>query len=245
MVCDGGSLLAGGQGPGSDSGVRLLGVRLQGPLEDRYIVITSTEDSFLFWPFILHHLSSGWLRGPLEDSCIVVTSPGRNFFSSGLLYCIPSTDCILKCGCYWQVGKGQGQDSGVSGSQLSGSGDPWKDLGNKVKNTLPDLSELPSAATNTSNRDNKNLGPNEVGKDLLGGLPNASKTDTAAPGATSFLTFLIFGSLRVYRCFRVCAVVGFLHTCRGLGSWHLRCCGFFAHLSGAGELALLSRFLSF
>lgn len=54
---------------------------------------------------------------------------------------------------------------------------------NKAKNALPDLSELLSPLpTNSANRDNRNLGLNEIGKDVLKNLPNASQIDAATPG---------------------------------------------------------------
>eukprot|EP00884_Botryococcus_braunii_P015556 jgi/Botrbrau1/2684/Bobra.0203s0027.2 len=65
-------------------------------------------------------------------------------------------------------------------------GNPISNVVDKAKNALPDLSELPSPVPiNTANRDNRNLGPNEVGKDLLKSLPNASPTDSVAPGRAS------------------------------------------------------------
>jgi hypothetical protein len=111
---------------------------------------------------------------------------------------------------YAQVIRGaQGVADKIVGNQpkestYSQSGGPWNWLFPRtkqaVKNVLPDLSELPAAATNTDNRDNRNLGPNEVGKDLLGGLPNASKTDTAAPGATRLSHPATCGFLHMYQC---------------------------------------------
>lgn len=47
----------------------------------------------------------------------------------------------------------------------------------------PRNSEITSTIpTNTTNRDNRNLGPNEVGQDFIRSLPYASETDAAAPG---------------------------------------------------------------
>ncbi len=63
---------------------------------------------------------------------------------------------------------------------------PISNVVDKAKDVLPDLSELPSSVpTNTANREIRNLGPNEVGKDLLKSLPNASSADTADPGRST------------------------------------------------------------
>lgn len=81
-------------------------------------------------------------------------------------------------------------------SQYSTKGGPWNWLFpktglNSMLPVLPDLavladdrnSEIQSPVpTDTANRDNRNLGPNEVGKDLIRSLPNASPTDAASPG---------------------------------------------------------------
>jgi hypothetical protein len=115
-----------------------------------------------------------------------------NLFHAPTMSAGGSKNLYLKPSMFPQViGGAQGVADKIVGNQpkestYSQSGGPWNWLFPRtkqaVKNVLPDLSELPAAATNTDNRDNRNLGPNEVGKDLLGGLPNASKADTAAPG---------------------------------------------------------------
>lgn len=108
----------------------------------------------------------------------------------------------------WGVGQVTGSAQGVADkivgnqpkeSTYSTKGGFWnwffpKTGLNSILPVLPDLAELADGRnsevespvpTNTTNRDNRNLGPNEVGKDLIQSLPNASPTDAASPGEFS------------------------------------------------------------
>jgi hypothetical protein len=84
----------------------------------------------------------------------------------------------------------------VGGSE---SNNPIGNVVDKAKNALPDLSELPSPVpSDTANRDNRNLGPNEIGKGLLKNLPNASPIDSATPGTHEGYTSSPTPSLPTY-----------------------------------------------